>query len=436
MRSIRGQLSLSLVVTFVSLFFIQLVLVNFTIEHLTEEFVLDRLQHDAESLLTAVSFEEEEPKVSKTRVADIYQHPYSGHYYQLRAGDHIEHSRSLWDFQLELQDVATGEWQIQYRQGPIGQKLMIYVAGFEKDKRQIMISIGQDVRDLQEDVVEMQVVYGLISLLAMLCLIYFQFMILGHGFRPWNKLQQQLRAMEKGELNKLDENVPLELRAQVKEINRLVELLGQRVERSRNALGNLAHAMKTPLTVTLRTLDDVENNAEKKAVIKQQLNQVQQLIERELKRARFSSGNTSDRFDVKKDIDSLVLIMQKVYEDKKLNIDIVREECGVCSFDRQDILEVIGNLLDNACKWAESSVLLTVETQNEFMVRVEDDGPGVDETTCTELMGRGVRVDESVAGHGLGLAIVQDAVKHYGGKMRVGRSDVLGGFSVDISLPC
>ena len=435
MRSIRTQLSLRLVITLVLLFFIQLVLVSYTIEHLTEEFVLSHLKQDAETILGTVKVEQDKAILDESKLADVYHRPYSGYYYQLEFANQDLYSRSLWDKNFELQDVSVGEEVVQYQQGPMGQLVMIYIAGFEKHNLKFTLSVGLDVLDLKEDVFEMQLAYAGVSLIAIIVLMYLQFATLKHGFKPWERVREQLRAMEQGELRMLDEDVPIELTSQVKEINRLVDLLGQRVERSRNALGNLAHAIKTPLSVVLRTLEDVEENADKKVLIEQELKQIQQLIERELKRARLAAGDSADRFDIYKDVDGLVFMMKKVYETKHLNIEVVYNEIGTCSLDRQDVLEILGNIIDNACKWANTNVLVTITLSKELCVRVEDDGPGVDEATRSELMQRGVRIDESTAGHGLGLAIVQDVVSHYHGSLAITQSIKLGGFCAEVRLP-
>lgn len=438
MTSIQSRLGTSISLLLIVLFLLQLIIVSFAIRHLTEEFVVTRLKHDAESLLAEVQINSKGwPEVNVSRLSDAYMRPFSGHYYHIDVDGKDAHSRSLWDFELNFANVPEGEAEVQYATGPLQQPLMVYVAAFHKQGKTIMITTAHEITDLNSDIRQMQLAYGGVSLLALVILLIIQRQTLRWGLRPAEKAREQLQAMGKGEIKHLNEEAPTEIQPLVQEINRLVDLLSQRLQRSRNSLGNLAHALKTPLTVMNRlTTDQRLQNTELQSELNQQIHLMHALVERELKRARLAgAGGASQRFNPKDDSEALVDIMKKVYAEKSLDYVLDVKIVKPCVLDREDMLELLGNLLDNASKWAKHTVHICLLCNDSLIIDVQDDGPGVTEEDRQRLMQRGTRVDESTAGHGLGLAIVSDAVEHYAGSMQLGRSESLGGLSVYVEIP-
>ncbi len=441
MRSIQARLIAGLVPVLVILFLVQWAMVSYAIRHLTEdEFLLTRLQHDADSLLAALAVSEDGSfSVPSDRVAAVYQQPFSGYYFHIEVAGKDLHSRSLWDEDLPLQPVAPGHSETQFITGPMDQPLMVYVAGFRKQGQDVIIAVAQDIADLESDILELQLAYGGISLIALLLLSGMQVATIRRGLRPAEKARQQLRAMEAGEINQLNTEVPHEIKPLVEEINRLLVLQSQRLQRSRNALGNLAHGLKAPLAVMSQLLADERLAAydDLRHELREQLETMRQLTERELKRARLASaGLPGRRFQPREDTQSLLRMFENIYQEKKLAYHLRVEGGSSCALEREDMLELLGNLVDNASKWAKASVMVTIHAADEVLIRVEDDGPGVGEQAIERLAQRGVRIDESRSGHGLGLAIVSDTVQDYGGRIEFGRSGKLGGFSVAVWLPC
>lgn len=234
--------------------------------------------------------------------------------------------------------------------------------------------------------------------------------------------------------------MPQEVLPLVQKINRLLATLQHRLQRSRDAMGNLAHALKTPLTL-LGQLADREENFRDPGVAAQmrgQLEKIRALTERELKRARLAGASGSrERLDLAQELRTLTDVLRQLYRERDLSIQVETGDRLEFPADREDMHELFGNLLDNACKWADSRVRLHAEPHGGAVrVRIEDDGPGRDPEELERLNRRGVRIDEdSVPGHGLGLAIAQDALQHYGGRMQLGRSTELGGLKVEVELP-
>ncbi len=193
--------------------------------------------------------------------------------------------------------------------------------------------------------------------------------------------------------------------------------------------------MKTPLTLLNQLADDerLQAHPELHRAVRTQLDALQRITERELKRARLAgAGRSGEHVALVAELDALVDTLRRIYRDKGLEFVVQVTEGAQFPGDREDLLELLGNLLDNACKWARHQVRVTVDSGTELLLRIEDDGPGCAPQTLEHLVQRGVRDDERTAGHGLGLSIVQEIVGQYGGRLSFGRSETLGGFSVEV----
>jgi len=212
----------------------------------------------------------------------------------------------------------------------------------------------------------------------------------------------------------------------------------RRLLRSRQALGNLAHALKTPLTLLTHQAghESIRAQPDLQREITAQLQAINRLIERELKRARLSGAALpGQRFDFSAEIPPLVATLASLYREKRIDIATRLPDKAVLSADREDMLELLGNLLDNACKWGKHKVLIEAEcAPGNVAIRVHDDGPGCPKENLAWLAQRGARLDESAPGHGLGLAIALDIAADYGGRISFGRSGILGGFLVIVDL--
>lgn len=262
-----------------------------------------------------------------------------------------------------------------------------------------------------------------------------QGMVIRRTFSRLDHIRTELQRLETGGITRLNEAVPAEIHPIVAEFNHLLSLMQERLERSRNSLGNLAHALKGPLNLLVQQLDQAEGTPGNRQA-RQQAERIRQLTERELKRARMAGqGNTTQRFDPREELPVLVDVLARIHHKSPrcITLDIAPE---ITRFgDREDMLELIGNLLDNACKWAEERVHCQISPQNDHVeIIVEDDGPGRTEQELQQMTERGVRLDESVEGHGLGLAICKDIVKLYGGNISFGQAAKLGGVKVTVLL--
>jgi signal transduction histidine kinase len=195
--------------------------------------------------------------------------------------------------------------------------------------------------------------------------------------------------------------------------------------------------MKTPLThlQQLGHRDELNDNPEIRDRLLAQTTQLQQLIERELTRARLAGhGIPGQHLNASEELNALIESLSVIYQHKQLDIQFRLELTQDLTMDREDFLELMGNLLDNACKWATHRVELLISDYDDLQIKVEDDGPGCAEHELEKLTQRGLRIDEETSGHGLGLAIVQDIIDSYQGNIHFDHSPSLGGLRVKIKL--
>ncbi len=224
--------------------------------------------------------------------------------------------------------------------------------------------------------------------------------------------------------------VPVEIYPLINEIERLVEQLQNRIQRTRHAIGNLAHELKRPLQ--LLSLQQEESPVKKQI---QPLQDIKSILERELKRAKISgSSGIGGEFDINEELSYLIDVMKQIYP----RIDVRLEnpqQITVLDLDRDDMLELTGNILDNACKFASHNVLLEIQQSAELLLLTfDDDGKGIGTAQIDAIKKRGVRLDESREGHGLGLGICWDIVNSYHGDILLAPS-AMGGLQVQIKLP-
>ncbi len=265
---------------------------------------------------------------------------------------------------------------------------------------------------------------------------------------PVRRLEREIHEVEEGRAEGLGGGYPRELRGVARHLNALLVGERKRVARYRDTLGNLAHSLKTPLAVMRSALPvgTVPAGAPRESVpsdaIGTEIDRMTDIIEHQLKRAAASGGAILGQapVPVAPMAAELRLALLKVYARKDLSLELVIAPDSQFLGDRGDLMEMLGNLLDNACKWCRQRVRLTVTVDPNAAVRdnmtlsVEDDGPGISEENRARILERGVRTDETVPGHGLGLAMVRDTVELYGGALSVETSS-LGGARFDLRLP-
>jgi two-component system sensor histidine kinase PhoQ len=257
---------------------------------------------------------------------------------------------------------------------------------------------------------------------------------------PVRRLEREIHEVEEGRSEVLGGGYPRELSGVATNLNALLMGERKRVARYRDTLGNLAHSLKTPLAVMQSTL--TKESTASANTFGAEIDRMRDIIAHQLKRAAASGGALLGQapVDVTQLAVDLRVTLLKVYADKDLSLELAIERESQFVGDRGDFTELLGNLVDNACKWCRSRVRVAVTTdvranpRQRLCVVVEDDGPGISAENRARVLERGVRTDESVPGHGLGLAMVRDTVDLYGGTLSIDTSS-LGGARFTLLLP-
>jgi two-component system, OmpR family, sensor histidine kinase PhoQ len=264
-------------------------------------------------------------------------------------------------------------------------------------------------------------------------------LLLRWALAPLRRLASQIQSMERGERDSLDERWPTEIEGVVANLNTLLASERTRISRYRDTMGNLAHSLKTPLAVLRSSFGAGRPGA---AQVNEQVDRMTAIVEHQLRRAATSGGVSVGRrsVDVLPIVQDLRGALIKAYANKDFSLELAVPSDVQFVGDRDDLLESVGNLMDNASKWCRSRVRVTALLQTgvgagqKLRVLVEDDGPGVPEADRDRVLQRGARADEATPGHGLGLAMVRDMAEMYGGALALGDSG-LGGARVELRLP-
>ncbi|MFL5296124.1 MAG: sensor histidine kinase [Phenylobacterium sp.] len=256
------------------------------------------------------------------------------------------------------------------------------------------------------------------------------------GLRPLFALQSEVASVRRGKAQRLSGGYPSELQPLAQELNALVEHNQEVVERQRTHVGNLAHALKTPITVMLA--EAAQRPGPLSDVVARQAEAMRQQVDHHLRRARAAArtAGQGERTSVAEVLDELARTMQRIFRDKGVTVDWDAPDDLFFQGERQDLLEIAGNAMENACKWCRAKVRVRAAAQGSerLALIVEDDGAGLPPDRREEVLRRGARLDESSPGSGLGLSIVDDLARAYGGALRLETSS-LGGLRLEADLP-
>ncbi|MHA6160785.1 sensor histidine kinase [Pseudomonas sichuanensis] len=435
MKSIQARLSLGLVAVLVvvGLAFAQLTLWLF--EAGLQRYLETGLRKESENLLVALVRGPSGLQLDERRISAAYQRPFSGYYFRIDFDQGTWRSRSLWD--LDMPKPAKPGLDDGHELGPEGQQLLAYRGDYRRLGQDISISVAQDYSPVREGFRRMQQIGLGMGLVALLLVLVLQRITVTRSLRPLERARQQIAQLQQGQRSQLDAQVPSELQPLVDQINHLLNHTEDSLRRSRNALGNLGHALKTPLAVllSLAASERLQALPEVRAQMREQLQQIQQRLARELNRARLAGDALPGaQFDCDAELPGLLATLGMIHgEGLLLERDV--PPGLLLPWDREDLLELLGNLLDNACKWADSEVRVGMAaTADCYQLWVDDDGPGIPEAQRLQVLERGSRLDEQVDGHGLGLGIVRDIVDAWGGRIALLDSPQ-GGLRVSIELP-
>jgi signal transduction histidine kinase len=259
------------------------------------------------------------------------------------------------------------------------------------------------------------------------------------GLASFDELRARLSGVRDGRDQRLDGDYPSEVQPLVADLNALLADREQRVARALTKAGDLAHGLKTPLAVLVQHAERARaaGQVELAAAIQQQVERMRRQVDYHLAQARASAsgGNPGARSHLLTSADALARTMQSLHAERGLTIEVPLSHEQFVRVQREDLEEMLGNLLDNACKWARSRVVVQSTARDGVIeLIVDDDGPGLDPALREAVLQRGVRADEAAPGSGLGLAIVRDLAELYGGTIALGESPA-GGVRATLTLP-
>lgn len=429
--SMRRRLRIKLLVPLSLVMLCLLMFMHAGIKHLGQQYVKGRLQHDAESLLSAIEHGPQGFYINEQRLPTVYHRPESGHYFQVVTPQQRLSSRSLWDRSADVPSLSPGAQQF-LDQNNDDQHWLAWAEGVRVQETGLVVWVAEDVTAFDATLWGFTGIATLFILGATAILVTLQNRSLSREFLVFQRLQQAISALPGGGQLPPAQDLPQEVTPLVEEIGRLLEQLENRLKRSRQATGNLAHEMKRPLQLMSSDIHALPEQW--RGNLLGALHSLQALLDRELKRARIAGTVAPGRhFAPAEDLPHLYTAFSRIYPAIQLHAGDI--PARLLPYDRDDMLELLGNLIDNACKHARTRVNVSLRHGAEGLsIRVSDDGPGVPPEALAQLQTRGVKLDESKQGHGLGLSICRDIVDSYQGHLTFSLSEA-DGLLVDVRLP-
>src|ERR1700754_3590421 len=383
----------------------------------------------------------------------LFELPLSGWYWQITRIDtekaDVRASRSLWDKKLpKLEErgveLSAAGIRVSYVDGPEGQSLRMVERPVDlgADGKYLVSVAGDDTEIFDETRSFDYYLGGTFTALGIVLLLTTVFQV-RFGLAPLKRISESIADIRSGRAERLEGEFPVEIAPLARETNALIDANREIVERARTHVGNLAHAIKTPLSVIVNEasthgLDPVAHK------VLEQADVMRDQVARHLERARIAARVTivGTVTEVASAIEALRRTMEKIHRDRDIAITVQADPRAKFRGERQDLEEMVGNLVDNACKWAASQVLIEVLVEqpaepgggHRLRILVDDDGRGLSEAERAKVARRGQRLDESKPGSGLGLSIVVDLAGLYGGSLALGSAPI-GGLRAELVLP-
>ena len=433
-----GSLRLRLLVAAAFSIAVALFIAGFALIALFEQQVRDRvmreLKNDLLQLVGAIEiYDKGEIKLSRALADPRYETPFGGKYWRIERVDpslsaitHSLRSRSYWDSELGSSNPHLG---------PEGELLVtsertVSIAN-KFGSTSLHLLVGAHDEEITSPIVSFRnqlVLYLSLIGLALTGAAWVQVFI---GLRPLQTLRNQLSELRASHTKRLEGEFPTEVEPLVLEFNDVLNLRDESLERARHRAGDLAHGLMTPLTILSAIARDLNrrNLTKQGSEIDEQVESMRNHVERDLIRARLSTGRGHDLTGLAEAVDSVLSTLQRLPDSNKINWVSSVPVDTVVPLERSDLLELLGNVLDNARKFTKSQVQISFV--NESIV-IEDDGPGVNDAELSSIRQRGGRLDETRLGFGLGLAIVEDIAELYELELNFGRSP-LGGLRVALT---
>ncbi len=411
----------------------------------TLNLVEERLDTYVLALLSALDADESGLLFPQSLPTPKMKQPGSGMYAEIiSAGERWQSPSLLGQSLRAMPQLAAGQksFQAGIDKGQSG--LFSMSQGFEWDTDgeviPLTIRVTEDAQNFIRELAEFEENLWMWLLFTSVVLLGVQWLIMNWASQPLQRLTEDLLTLEKGHREKLPNDYPTELLGLTENVNRLIENERKNLQRQRLTLGDLAHSLKTPLAIIKGALDAEPVD---RGLINQQIMNMDEIVAYQLQRAAVAGHRTfSVGIPVVDDLNKIIGTLEKVHRDKSIHSEVRVPPGAEFYGERGDLMELLGNLLENAFKWCDSRVEVTIRIlymegrkRTGLTIDVADDGPGIPSDRREELLKRGVRGDEKVKGHGIGLSIVNDIVDSYRGQIEISRHKTLGGAHFRITLP-
>jgi len=409
-------------------------------EHIEQHYDAHVFTHVEELVAAVFTDADGTVKVHREPTDPRFHRPNSGWYWEILSHDQpLLKSASLEERRLDLSGVVPDENHgAQTVFGPYGEKLrahVIHVSYAQAPGSLTFVAtapqfqITDDVQDFATHVV----VSFLVLAIGLSVAVVMQVRV---ALRPLRAIRQEISDIKAGTTERLSQTFPSDVQPLVDELNFLLDHNEMLLKRARNQLGDLAHAVKNPLTVIRNEARNMGGNGGQ--LILEQTHAMAGSIDHYLSRARMYGKKDAIgyRTSVRSVLEDIAYAVGHIHKDRDIDIQLQCVEDKWFRGESQDLEEMAGNLLDNACKWANERVVVRCETDSDRLeLIIEDDGPGIPDDKREDVLRRGHRLDEAQPGHGQGLSIVRDIARLYGGTVLLGHSESLGGLKVMLTLP-
>jgi signal transduction histidine kinase len=436
MQSLRVRLLIGAVLAIAFV----LLLVGFGLSRVFSTYAADRYRSDLSAIMdqlaASIEIRKGKPVVTDEPSDPRFELPGSGLYWQVIAGDgKVIRSRSLWDVELSLAALRAGPYRFRETEGPDGAPILVDIRRIDLETEEGTHSftlLAAFDRKVIDDAIS-QYHGSMAVMLAATAAVLFAaaFLQIGIGLAPLSRLQAGLTRVRSGLLDQFEGEGPTELKPLVLELNQLLKERETAVERARARASDLAHGLKTPLTVLLHVADGLPGP--EKALIRQQVDLIRQRADRQLQSARLGVEQMAQT-GLSSLTGKLVSVLLPVTMARGIDWQVRLDDALTADMDPADLAEALGNVLDNATRFAKGVIAVSATQDGDLIhLDVDDDGPGVDDRALAEIAGRGVHLGEG-EGSGLGLAISADVLAAYRGGLAFARSS-LGGLKVTLTLP-
>ncbi|MGI9418882.1 MAG: ATP-binding protein [Geminicoccaceae bacterium] len=367
-----------------------------------------------------------------------FDQPFSGWYWQISDGEQpVRRSSSLWAQALVLPHPEREEMVLAEVPGPSEQTLRVLVRPIllPGQEKPYWYAVAGDESELRGPKNRFDRLLGLTLAMLFAGVLAAILIQVRFGLQPLFRIQRALSAIRSGESRRLEGAYPSEIQPLARELNALIDHSETLIERAQTHVGNLAHGLKTPLSVLANEVREKQTPFSE--LVDRQTTLMRQQVEHHLARARAAATSNilGARSEVAPVLDDLKRTLERIHGERGIEIEVICPAGLVFRGARHDLEEMLGNLMDNACKWANTNVRVQAERRDDrIYLTIEDDGGGLPPSKRDEVLKRGRRLDESVPGTGLGLSIVVDLASLYGGDFALGDAG-LGGLAAKLQLP-